>query len=160
MTDEHTGVPEPPDHMSPPQEQPSAEGMGDSSPTPAASGAMQNMFSTGEGMVAFAGMILVVDYLIFGLILNDYWVGWIAVILSVIAIAAPRLDRSFVEKVASLPVIMKVTGYLIAVVGVLQLIEDVRFASSQLDDFTEIIGGLALYGASAIAFLGARQIDT
>jgi len=155
MTDEHMGVPDPPEQPPPPPPP--------STPAQRATGGMSDaagqMFSTGEGMVALAGMILIADYLLFGLILNDYWVGWIAVILSVIAIAAPRIDRNFVEKIATLPALMKAVGYLIALVGILQLIEDIRFASGALDDFTEIIGGLALYGASALAFLGARSID-
>jgi len=72
----------------------------------------------------------------------------------------PRLDRASVERYHSLPLLMKALGYLIAVVGILTVIEDIRFASSALDEIFEIVGALAAYAGYVMAFMGARQIET
>ncbi|REK22646.1 MAG: hypothetical protein DWQ40_02985 [Actinobacteria bacterium] len=118
------------------------------------------MFSSSEGMVALGAGLLIASYLIFGLILNDYWVGWMALLFAVFALLLPRVDRGFVEQIAPLPVLMKAVGYTIAILGVFAIVEDIRFASSALDSFSEILGALLAYGGYAIVFLGARMIKT
>lgn len=125
--------------------------------TPASSGSAST-FGTPTGMVELGGIILIVTYIIFGLVLNDYWVGWIAVLLAVSAVFLNRMDSSFMEKIAPVPVLLKVIGYLLVVIGVLVLIEDLRFASGSLNEPVEVIGALASYAGYAIAFLGARSI--
>ena len=118
------------------------------------------MFSSSEGMVALGAGLLIASYLIFGLILNDYWVGWMALLFAVFALLLPRVDRGFVEQIAPLPVLMKAVGYTIAILGVFAIVEDIRFAGSALDSFSEILGALLAYGGYAIVFLGARMIKT
>ena len=87
-------------------------------------------FTSGEGVVAFAGIVLVVDWLIFGVIANDYWVAWVALVPAIAAVLLPRLDRAGVERYHPLPLLMKALGYTIAIVGVLAIVEDIRFAGS------------------------------
>lgn len=117
-------------------------------------------FTSGEGLVAFAGMVLVAVWLIFGVLANTYWVAWLAVVPAIAVVLLPRLDRASVERYHSLPLLMKALGYLIAVVGILTVIEDIRFASSALDEIFEIVGALAAYAGYVMAFMGARQIET
>lgn len=116
-------------------------------------------FTSGEGLVAFAGMVLIAAWVIFGVLANTYWVGWLAVIPAIAVVLLPRLDRASVERYHPLPLLMKVLGYFIALVGVLTIIEDVRFAGSSLDEVFEVIGALVTYAGFAMAFLGARQIE-
>jgi len=116
-------------------------------------------FTSGEGLVAFAGMVIVAAWLIFGVLANTYWVAWLALVPAIAAVLLPRLDRANVERFHPLPLLMKVLGYAIALVGLLTIIEDVRFAGSQLDEIFEIVGALVTYAGFVMAFFGARQIE-
>jgi len=111
-----------------------------------------------EGMVALGSLILLATYVVFGVLINDYWVGWIAVILSIGALVLIRSHDSFVEKLAPRSVLIKLIGYTLAVVGGLAVLEDLRFAGGSLNEFTEVIGALAAYSGYLVAFLGARSI--
>lgn len=122
------------------------------------SAATGSTFNTPTGMVALGSVILVGTYVIFGLILNDYWVGWIAMILAISSIVLLRAEGSFVEKLAPVPVLAKTIGYLLAMIGLLALIEDLRFFDNNLGEFPDVIGALASYAGYGIAFLGARSI--
>ena len=117
-------------------------------------------FTSGEGLVAFAGMVIVAVWLIFGVMANTYWVAWLAVIPAIAAVLLPRVDRTGVERYHPLPLMMKLLGYTIALVGVLTIIEDIRFAGSALNEIFEVIGALVAYAGFAMAFIGARQIET
>lgn len=115
-------------------------------------------FTSGEGLVAFAGMVLAADYLLFGLLANDYWVTWLALVPAIGAALLPRLNRASVESFHPLPNLMKVLGYVVAIVGVLTIIEDIRFSGGVFDEFLGVIGALVAYAGFVMAFLGARQI--
>ncbi|MFZ0013832.1 MAG: hypothetical protein WAL25_06905 [Acidimicrobiia bacterium] len=110
------------------------------------------------GMVALGGVVLIATWALFGVILNEYWVGWLALLLAVGSVILLRADGSFVEKLAPVPVLMKVIGYLLGIIGVFALIEDVRFFDGTLNEFPDVIGALAAYAGYVIAFLGARSI--
>ncbi|HEX6286920.1 MAG TPA: hypothetical protein VFZ80_05500 [Acidimicrobiia bacterium] len=114
-------------------------------------------FTSGEGLVAFAGLVIIGVWVIFSIIVTEYFISWLMLLLAVAAAVLPRLDRYKVEKAQSLPVLMKVIGYAIAIIGVFALVEDLRFG--EFEDIGDILGGLATYAACVMAFLGARQID-
>ncbi len=128
-------------------------------PTPAGTGSSSG-FGTPTGMVALGGLILIGTYLVFGLLLNDYWVGWIAMLLAISAVILTRVDSKSIEKLAPVPVLLKIIGYLLAMIGLLALIEDLRFPDGTLNEFPDVIGALADYAGYVIAFLGARSIKT
>jgi len=146
MTDESHGM-DPVEEPKPPVESEvsTAEGGGD--------------FTSGEGLVAFAGVVLVVGWLIFGVLANDYWVGWVALVPAIAAVILPRVDRAAVERYHPLPLVMKALGYTIAIVGVLAIVEDIRFAGNVFDEVLGVIGALAAYAGYVMAFIGARQIQ-
>jgi hypothetical protein len=153
MTDERPGIPEPSQPTPPPGMNPVErddakvlEGAGD--------------FTSGEGLVAFAGMLLIADWLLFGVLANDYWVGWVALVPAIAVILLPRMDREKVERFHPLPDVMKVLGYTIVIVGALTIVEDIRFAGGVFDEIFGVIGALVAYAAFVMAFLGARQIKT
>lgn len=153
MTNEHEGQEPGAEQSRPPGMQPEEhddssvlEGAGD--------------FTSGEGLVAFAGMVLVAVWLIFGVLANTYWVGWLAVMPAIAVIVLPRLERASVERFHPLSLLMKVLGYAIALVGALTIIENIRFAGSALDEVLEVFGAIAAYAGFVMAFVGARQINT
>lgn len=115
-------------------------------------------FTSGEGLVAFAGMVLLIVWLIFDIATNDYGMDNLVPLIALVAILLPRIQRETVEKVAPLPVLMKTTGWALLLIGVLEVILDLRF--NAYDDFPSILGALGAYAGYAMAFIGARQIET
>lgn len=113
-------------------------------------------FTSGEGLVAFAGMIVIAVWVIFAIILNEYFINWLMLVLAVAVAVLPRVDRGQVEKLHPLPVLMKVAGYGIALIALVELISNVRYGV--LDNIADILAGLATYAAGLMAFVGARQI--
>ena len=108
--------------------------------------------------MALAGMILLGVWVIFDVFLDDFGLASIELLLAVVAVAVPRMNREAVEKVNTVPVIMKVTGYAIAIVGAFFIIEAIE--EGFYDNALTIIAALASYAAYAVAFLGARSIKT
>ena len=117
-------------------------------------------FSTGEGMVALAGIILVGVWLVFDIIISRYSMTTVAVLVGAIAAIVPRFDPESVEKVMPMASIMKILGYGMALIGVIEIITDISFATSIYDNILGIIGALIAYGAYAMAWVGARQVET
>lgn len=115
---------------------------------------------SGEQMASIGGALLVGSYLVFGLVFNEYWISWLPLVLAVFAVVIPRMDQEFVEKIAKPAVLMKVIGYTLGIIGLLTIIEDLRFFDSALDDALEIVGALVAYAGFVLAFLGARSIKT
>ena len=109
-------------------------------------------------MLTLGAIVLIATYVIFGLISNDYWVGWMAVVPAVLVVLLQRNDGTFAEGIASKPTLMKALGYIIVIVGLLALIEDVRFSEGTLDEMPDLLGALAAYAGYVLAFLGARSI--
>jgi len=113
-------------------------------------------FSAGEGMVALGGAIVALVYIL-ELFLDDYSVHLTGLIIAIVVVGLPRLDRNFVEKIAPLPVLMKLGGYLLGVAGVIQILSDL--AQGNFDPFVAALAAIATYAGYAIAFLGARSIE-
>ena len=114
-------------------------------------------FSAGEGMVALGGAIVALVYIL-ELFLDDYSVHLTGLVIAIVVIGLPRLDRDLVERVAPLAVLMKLGGYLLGVAGVIQILSDLF--DGNLDPFVAAIAAIATYAGYAIAFLGARSIET
>jgi hypothetical protein len=118
----------------------------------------ESPFSSGEGMVALGGAIVALVWLVFELALRDYFISTVVLVLALIAVILPRMNRDFVEKIAPLGTLMKMVGYLLALAGLLEILDDLRFSGFD-DGFTDIVGALGSYAGYAIAFLGARSIE-
>lgn len=113
-------------------------------------------FTSGEGLVAFAGMVLAAVWIIFDFIADGYDLNNTVFVLAVAVIVIPRLNRATVEKVHPVPVLMKVLGWALVAFGIMELAIDLRF--NAYDDFGRVIGALAAYAGFTMAFVGARQI--
>jgi hypothetical protein len=146
------GYPEP---EQPPAASPMSDAVSDAKAAMSPAG-----FSTGQGMVALGSLLLIGVEVVFGLILDDFYISTTALLLAVVAALIFLGRRRTAEKLASSAVLMKALGYLLAILGVFALVYDLRYASSSLDDFTEIIAALVSYGGFALAFMGARSIET
>lgn len=148
MTDQNDGMgmpdPTPPPGMSPEEHDDRGvlEGAGD--------------FTSGEGLVALAGMVLLAIWLIFDVFLDQYGIGLVTFLIAVLVVIAPRLRGDAVSRLHPLPTVMKVAGYTLAIIGVYDVIGAVE--EGFYDDAGTIIGALASYAAFAMAFFGARQI--
>jgi hypothetical protein len=120
--------------------------------------AMSQAFSSAEGMVSLGGAILIAVYLLFGLILNEYWIAWVTLLPAVLVVLLPRIAGDWVERIAPMPVMMKALGYTIVILGVVAIIEDLRFAGTVFDEFLDILAALASYVGYVVVFMGARSI--
>jgi hypothetical protein len=115
-------------------------------------------FTSGEGMVALAGIVILAVWIIFDVIVQDYGVTTLAIVLALLAAVLPRMKREDVEKIQRLPILMKVIGYGLVAVGIVEVINDIShgFYNNALG----VIGALVAYAAYAMAFMGARSIKT
>ncbi len=115
-------------------------------------------FSSGEGMVAFAGIILIGVWLIFEVITRQYSMTTLAIVLGAAAAIIPRMNPESVAKIMTVPAVMKALGYALALVGIIEVITDIRIGI--YDTPMAVLGALIAYGAYGLAFMGARQIET
>lgn len=122
-----------------------------------AAGVPADDFTSGEGLVAIAGVALLIDFVIFELIFGAYFITPALLLLAVAAALLPRLRRESVERVHRLDLMMMVLGYGIAVLGAFEILNDIRFVG--YDNAGSVIGALVAYAGYAMAFLGARSIE-
>jgi hypothetical protein len=113
-------------------------------------------FTSGEGLVAFAGMVILAVWLIFDVFLDDYGVATLTLLLATLVVFTPRMDPAHVAKVLPVAVIMKTVGYTFALIGVFEVIEAVE--EGFFEGAATIIAALVEYAAFVMAFIGARQI--
>ena len=158
MTDESYEPGQPEDRDPPQMPEPEApadtEIVEERGPEATASGVSD--FTGNEGMVAMAGLLLLAVWLIFEVIIGEYFIPTVGILLALAVALLPRIRRETVEKVHRLNVLMKIAGYALAFVGLIEIIDDLRFEA--YDDFISVLGALGAYAAYAMAFLGARSI--
>lgn len=154
MPDQPSGMPPQPAPDPTPEASPVTDAMADAKAAFSRAG-----FSTPTGMIALAGLILIGVEVIFGLILEEYYVEWAVLALGLAAVLI-FYGKGAYDRIAPAPDLLKLTGMLIAALGLFTIIYDLRYAGSRLDDFAEIVGALLTYGAFVVAFLGARAIKT
>lgn len=115
-------------------------------------------FTSGEGLISFAGIVLLAVWFIFDLIVDSYGMDNLIPVVATVALLLPRLDRGQVDRIHPLPVLMKLVGWTLVLLGVVDFLIDVRFGF--YDTIGGIIGALAAYAGYVMAFMGARQIKT
>ena len=115
-------------------------------------------FSSGEGMVALAGLIIIGVWLIFEVLTRQYSLTTFAIVLGAGAALIPRMSPEAVAKIMPVPAVMKVLGYALVLVGVIEVVTDIRIGI--YDSPMAVLGALIAYGAYGLAFMGARQIET
>ena len=124
----------------------------------AAENPVQEMWSGGgAGWVTLGAWVFIGAFVVLGLFMNEYWVGWMTLLPAVLVVLLPR--AGFAVKIAPMPVLVKTIAYIIAILGLFNLVEDLRFAGSRFDEGVYIVGSLVTYAAYVLVFLGARSIE-
>ena len=114
---------------------------------------------SGPGMVTLGSLLIVGLYVVTGLLANEYWISWIILVPAITVVALSRYGQETAEALAPVPVIIKILGYGIALLALLDLVESLRFASSSLDEAIDVIGSLVFWAAGVLCLLGARSIE-
>jgi hypothetical protein len=150
MTDEGTGG-----GFGQPEEKPEA-------PLESAKSALGEMadFSSGEGLVAFAGILILAIWVIFDIFTDDTGFGTLTLLLAAVAVIVPRLDPETVAKAHPVPVVMKLAGYALGFIGVIDIVFVIETGFFDGYEAFETISALLTWVAFAMAFLGARSIKT
>jgi hypothetical protein len=143
MTTEPPGTPEPT-----PVPEPTA-------PQSASPSPLDNM--SGQTLVMIASVVVVAVYLIFGLIANEWFPSDEALIAASFALVLSRIGGNPVGSGISTASLTKIAGYVIAVAGLWDFIETLRFGWGGFED---VIAWVLLAAAAVVAFLGARSIES
>lgn len=115
-------------------------------------------YSSGQGLVAIAGLAILALWVIFDVIMEEYFQPWALVVLAAWAVILPRVNRASVEKLHPLPTIMKALGYTIAIFGLIVIVDEVIDGVFDTDTGT-LIGAILTYATFVMAYMGARKID-
>jgi hypothetical protein len=113
--------------------------------------------ASGTTMVQLASYLLWGVFFVFEVIAGDYYVANVGLVIAAAVIALPRLAPKAIEVIASVAAFTKVSGYLLAFSGVIELLDDIRFDS--YDGFVSVLGAVLAYVAYVMAFVGARSIE-
>ncbi|MGH8916552.1 MAG: hypothetical protein ACRDZM_18800 [Acidimicrobiia bacterium] len=124
-------------------------------PTAPVASPMSNM--SGQTMVMIAAVVVLGVYVIFGLIVDEWYPSFEAVIAASFAVILPQVKAGPIGSGISTATLMKILGYVIAVVGLWDFIATLRFGWGGFED---VIAWLLLLGSAIVAFLGARSIET
>jgi hypothetical protein len=116
--------------------------------------------SQGEKLVGLGAVAVLAVYIIFELITEDYFVNYVAILLAafILGVLWLKLQRPGMTWVVPSSSLLRVAGYLLVVFGVVLFIDQMK------DDIFEapgatIAAALILYGACAVAGIGAKQLD-
>lgn len=109
-----------------------------------------------ERLIMFGAVLVLGVYVLFELIMGEYFQSWITLVAAAFILILPRVDRSASDQVAPLPVLLKVLAYVVALGGLLQALNEIRFGD--LDEVIEVVGALIAYAGYLLSFLGARSI--
>jgi hypothetical protein len=123
-------------------------------------GAVVSGLGEKERLVAVGAALIVVVWLIFELILAEYFFSGVTLLLAVVTLFAVWAHKQDPE--ASWPVpyswALRVLGYSVGFMGLVELLFDLR--NGILDNFVDILGGLTLYAGAFLMFYGARALKS
>lgn len=147
MTGVDPNAPPPPAPASPP-------------PAPAAQPAnsLLSKLSQGELLVGAGALILVVGDLIFGLVTRDYSLGQLPWAVALVALVAILLHLRGMNLPVSYEGILVLAGLTIALIGVRDLLYDLRYLSGNQVDVTYYLGMLAYYLGVVLMAVGAWMV--
>jgi len=105
-------------------------------------------------LLRIGAVIIVADWLLFAIILDEYFFFWGTLLVAAYALFATWVRSN--RPGASWPIpfgwTMKLLGYSAGFLGVLDLLDDLNGAAT-------IIGALIFYVGAFLMFWGARQVD-
>ena len=149
MTGVNPNAPPPPAPASPPP--PGA-------PAAQPANSMFSKLSQGELLVLAGSVVLVVGDLIFGLVTRDYSLGQLPWAIALVALVAILLHLRGMNLPVSYEGILVLAGLTIALIGVRDLLYDVRYLSGNKVDATYYLGMLAYYLGVVLMAVGAWMV--
>ena len=108
---------------------------------------------SGETLVLWGAMAVLASWLIFDVITDEYGVSSLAVVLALVVVVMPRIDR---DAISSMGAFIKATGYGLAIAGAVELVADIDSTIFDAGGAT-IIAALIAYAGYVLAFLGAQR---
>ncbi len=133
---------------------------GDAAPEPApASPSMMAGLSSGERLLVLGAILLSGNYVLFELILNEYFMFTGTLLVAVYALSTVWTRQKRTSATRALPYgwLLRVLGYTAGFLGAIELLTDLRFGV--LDRAGDVIGGLIGYTGAFLMFWGGRQIQ-
>ena len=120
---------------------------------------MDNM-SQGERLVAIGGALAVVVFVLFELIIREYFISTMSLTVGSLAAAAVWLkhNNDKVEWAVNADWLIRTLGLVGAYVILLELLDDIRF--DRLDEGGAVLGGIILYAGGVLMFMGSRQMKS
>ena len=112
---------------------------------------------SGENLVSLGALLVVGSWLIFEVIAEDYFVTTAAVGLGLLILILPRFDVEGITAIASVSAFLKLAGYALAFIGVVEIIDEIQGGILDAGG-SAIIGALVAYAGYVLAFFGARQV--
>jgi len=110
----------------------------------------------GLDFVTLGALVVLASWVIFDVITDDYGVGTLAVAVAAVIVLIPRVDAGAITSIAPVSAFLKLAGYTLAVVGLIELIYDIDVNIFDLGGAT-IFGALVAYVGYVLAFVGARN---
>lgn len=110
----------------------------------------------GFDLVTIGALLVLASWFIFDVLTDDYLVATVAVGFALILVLLPRIDEGAVTAFASVPAFLKLVGYALALIGAVEIVNDLE---SNLFDAggATIFGALVAWVGYVAAFIGARQ---
>jgi hypothetical protein len=105
---------------------------------------------SGQMLLLVGAVLIVGEYLIFGLIANEWYPGEVSLVAATVILAMALLKGGETRSV------LRVGGYVIGAAGVWNFLEGIRFG---WDGFVDVIAWIILALAAVLAFIGARTLD-
>ena len=112
--------------------------------------------ASGDTLVMLGAAIVAGAWLIFDVISDEYGVTSLAVVLALIILVIPRIDKEAITAVASMEAFTKAAGYGLAVTGVVELAADIDGNIFDAGGAT-IFGAIVAYVGYVAAYLGAQR---
>lgn len=123
------------------------------------SGASSNPLAgqSGENLISLGALLVLGSFVIFELIAEEYVLTTVAVALALFIVALPRIDADAITAIAPIGTFLRLAGYLLAAIGVIEIVDDIQANLFDAGGST-IFGALVAYAGYVLAFLGARQV--
>ena len=110
----------------------------------------------GERLVALGAAIVAAVYVLFEVIIDEYFFSTALLLVAAFALAAVwTQSRGGAGWPVSYAWVLRVLGFAALILGIQELLSDLR--NGVLDNGADIIAGLALYVGVGIMYFGSRQ---
>ena len=113
---------------------------------------------SGDTLVMWGALAVLASWVIFEVIVEEYFVSTLSTALAIFLVVVPRIDADAIRNLARPASIAKLFGYLLVAAGVVELVDDLRGNIFDAGG-AAIFGALVAYAGYVLTFLGARKIE-